>query len=44
MSSLTADDIEREVMSPDTLSDAFVILVSPDGHFVQCAGYARVGI
>ena len=44
MSSLTADDIEREVMSPDTLSDAFVILVSPDGHFVQCAGYAKVGI
>ena len=44
MSSLTADDIEREVMSLDTSFDAFVILVSPDGGFVQCAGDARVGI
>lgn len=44
MSSLTADDIEREVMSLDTSSDTFVILVSPDGRFVQCAGDARVGI
>ncbi|MGC6459160.1 MAG: hypothetical protein ACON4R_12445 [Akkermansiaceae bacterium] len=35
MSSLTTDDIEREVMSPDILSDTFVILVSPDGRFVQ---------
>lgn len=40
----TAEEIEREIMGLDTnASDAILILVAPDGRFVQTAGDAKVG-